>query len=170
MADEDVQRLLCERRYGLAFELILQRYEKKVFYLAYSILKESANAEDVAQDVFVKLWQVLPLYDGRAAVSTWLYTISRNTALSALRAKSYRNTLPFEECDPPAVDPEPGLRRLQLKEVLPRLSQIEQEIVTLFYLQECSVEDVAGMLDAPAGTVKSHLHRARRRLAELMRS
>jgi len=170
MADEDVQRLLCDHHYALAFELILQRYEKKVFYLAYSILKESANAEDVAQDVFVKLWQVLPLYDGRAAVSTWLYTISRNTALSALRAKSYRNTLPFEECDPPAVDPEPGLRRLQLKEVLPRLSQIEQEIVTLFYLQECSVEDVAGMLDVPAGTVKSHLHRARRRLAELMRS
>jgi RNA polymerase sigma-70 factor (ECF subfamily) len=62
------------------------------------------------------------------------------------------------------------LRRLQLKEVLPRLSQIEQEIVTLFYLQQCSVEDVAGMLDVPAGTVKSHLHRARRRLAELMRS
>ncbi|HXU17600.1 MAG TPA: sigma-70 family RNA polymerase sigma factor [Terriglobales bacterium] len=170
MADEDVQRLLCDHHYALAFELILQRYEKKVFYLAYSILKESANAEDVAQDVFVKLWQVLPLYDGRAAVSTWLYTISRNTALSALRAKSYRNTLPFEECDPPAVDPEPGLRRLQLKEVLPRLSQIEQEIVTLFYLQQCSVEDVAGMLDVPAGTVKSHLHRARRRLAELMRS
>ena len=170
MADEDVQRLLCDHRYALAFELILQRYEKKVFYLAYSILKESANAEDVAQDVFVKLWQVLPLYDGRAAVSTWLYTISRNTALSALRAKSYRKTLPFEECDPPAVDSEAGLRRLQLKEVLPRLSQIEQEIVTLFYLQECSVEDVAGMLDVPAGTVKSHLHRARRRLAELMRS
>jgi RNA polymerase sigma-70 factor (ECF subfamily) len=170
MVDEDLQRLLCDHRYGVAFELILQRYEKKVFHLAYSILKEAAKAEDVAQDIFVKLWQVLPLYDGRAAVSTWLYTISRNTALSALRAEAYRKTLPLEKCKPPAADPGAGLRRLQLKEILPRLSQIEQEVITLFYLQECSVDDVAGMLDVPAGTVKSHLHRARRKLAELMRS
>jgi RNA polymerase sigma-70 factor (ECF subfamily) len=170
MADEDVQRLLCDHRYAQAFELILQRYEKKVFHLAYSILKESANAEDVAQDIFVKLWQVLPLYDGRAAVSTWLYAISRNTALSALRARSYRKTLPLEECNSPVAGPESGLRGLQLREVLPLLSQIEQEVITLFYLEECSVEDVAGMLDVPAGTVKSHLHRARRKLAEYMRS
>jgi RNA polymerase sigma-70 factor (ECF subfamily) len=170
MADEDVQRLLCDHRYGLAFELILQRYQKKVFHLAYSILKESANAEDVAQDIFVKLWQVLPLYDGRAAVSTWLYAISRNTALSALRAGSYRKTLPLENCNSPVTDPEAGLRCRQLREVLPLLSQIEQEVITLFYLQDCSVDDVVGMLDMPAGTVKSHLHRARRKLAEYMRS
>jgi hypothetical protein len=79
MTDEDVQSLLRKRHCAAAFELLLDRYPQKVFRLVYSILKEAARAEEVTQDVFLRLWQVLPDYDGRASLSTWLYTITRNT-------------------------------------------------------------------------------------------
>ena len=102
MADEDIQRLLSRSRFDAAFEILLDRYQEKVFRLVYSILKEAARAEDVTQDIFLKMWQVLPDYDGRASLSTWLYTISRNTSLSAARAKTYRDTVPFEDCEPRA--------------------------------------------------------------------
>lgn len=170
MADEDVQRLLSKSRFDAAFELLLDRYQEKVFRLVYSILKETARAEDVTQDIFLKMWQVLPDYDGRAALSTWLYTISRNTSLSAVRAESYRKTVPIEDGEPRATKSEAGMEQMEIRQLLERLPEVQQHVITLFYLQDRSVEDVAHLLDLPAGTVKSHLHRARRALANMMRS
>lgn len=169
MADEDVQSLLRKRLFAAAFELLLDRYQKKVFRLVYSILKETARAEDVTQDIFLKMWQVLPDYDGRASLSTWLYAISRNTSLSALRAESYRRTLPIEDHEPPATNWEAGMQQMQVKQLLGQLPEMQQQVIALFYLQDRSVEDVAHMLDLPEGTVKSHLHRARRALAAMVR-
>jgi RNA polymerase sigma-70 factor (ECF subfamily) len=170
MTDEDIQSLLRKRRWAAAFELLLDRYQKKVFRLVYSILKEAAKAEEVTQDIFLKIWQVLPDYDGRASLSTWLYTITRNTSLSALRAESYRKTLPIEDFEPSAANWEAGMQQLEIKQLLQRLPEVQQQVITLFYLQDRSVEDVAHMLDLPEGTVKSHLHRARRALADMVRS
>lgn len=170
MADEDVQSLLRKRGYAAAFELLLGRYQAKVFRLVYSILKDAANAEEVTQDIFLKMWQVLPDYDGRASLSTWLYTIARNTSLSALRAESYRKTSPIEDFDPPAIKQETGLQQMEMDQLLQRLPEVQQQVITLFYLEDRSVQNVAQMLDLAEGTVKSHLHRARRALAELMRS
>ena len=170
MNDEDVQSLLRRRRWAAAFELLLDLYQHKVFRLVYSILKETAKAEEVTQDIFLKMWQILPEYDGRASISTWLYTIARNTALSAYRAEAYRKTLPIEDCEPPAGIRDTGMQQVEVRQVLERLPEVQQQVITLFYLQERSVEQVAQMLDLPEGTVKSHLHRARRALADLLRS
>ena len=65
--DEDVRQLLQERRYPQAIEQLLDRYESKVFRLALMFLRNPARAEEVTQDVFLKLWKALPAYDGRAA-------------------------------------------------------------------------------------------------------
>jgi RNA polymerase sigma-70 factor, ECF subfamily len=116
------------------------------------------------------MWQVLPDYDGRASLSTWLYTISRNTSLSAARAESYRKTVLIADCEPRAANWEAGMQQMEIKQLLERLPEVQQHVITLFYLQDRSVEEVAHMLDLPEGTVKSHLHRARRTLANLMRS
>jgi len=169
MTDEDVQRLLRKRSWAAAFELLLNHYQQKVFRLVYSILKEPGRAEEVTQDVFLKMWQVLPDYDGRASLPTWLYTITRNTSLSALRAESYRKTLAIEDYELAAANWEAGPRQVEINQLVQRLPEAQQQVITLFYLQERSVEDVAQMLDLPEGTVKSHLHRARRALAEMVR-
>ena len=161
--------MLLERQPASAFELLVDRYQQKVFRLAYSIMRDSASAEDVTQDAFVKMWQVLPEYDGRAAPSTWLYTIARNTALSALRAATHRRTVSLDcsyEVPAPSVE---MVAQLEAEQLVGRLPEAEQQVVRLFYLQERNVDEVAQMLELPIGTVKSHLHRARRRLAEWMK-
>lgn len=170
MPDEDVQRLLHKRQWARAFELVLDRYEGKVFRLVYSILREAATSEEVTQDIFLKMWQVLPDYDGRASLSTWLYTIARNTSLSALRAASHRNTRILDGCEPPASNWEAGQHKVEISQLVERLPEAQKQVIELFYLEERSIEDVAHMLDFPEGTVKSHLHRARRALADMIRN
>src|SRR5215469_9843916 len=101
--DEDVQNLLRQGRCREALEQLLERYETKVFRMALAFLKDRARAEDVTQDIFLKLWQGLPAYDGRASPGTWLYTIARNTCLSALRSDSYRRALPLNATREPAA-------------------------------------------------------------------
>ena len=165
--DEDVRQLLQDRRYPQALERLLDLYQKKVFRMAWVMLRDTGRAEEVTQDVFLKLWRALPAYDGRAAVRTWLYTIARNTCLSAVRAESYRRTDELDERSEPAA-PSQVLADLALDECLAKLPPAQREVVTLFYLQEKSVGDVAAMLHLPEGTVKSHLHRARRALAAMM--
>jgi RNA polymerase sigma-70 factor, ECF subfamily len=161
--------MLLERRSVPAFELLVDRYHQKVFRLAYSIMRDSASAEDVTQDTFVKMWQVLPEYDGRASPSTLLYTIARNTALSALRAATHRRTASLDcSCEVRAASVD-TVAQLETAQLVERLPETEREVVRLFYMQDRNVDEVAQMLDMPTGTVKSHLHRARRRLAEWMR-
>jgi RNA polymerase sigma-70 factor (ECF subfamily) len=99
---DDVQSLLQQRKYDQALEALLDAYEQKVFHMAVAILRDRGRAEEVAQDVFLKAWRAFPTYDGRAAVSTWLYAIARNTCLSALRSESYRRTATLDEIAEPA--------------------------------------------------------------------
>ena len=164
---DDVQQLLGKRRYHEALERLLDLYGKKVFRMAVMMLKDPGRAEEVTQDIFLKLWQALPGYDGRATPSTWLYRIARNTCLSALRAESYRRTSSLGESAERAVSNTTALHA-ELEQCLFRLPETQREVITLFYLEEKSVEDVAQLLDLPEGTVKSHLHRARRALGEMM--
>jgi RNA polymerase sigma-70 factor (ECF subfamily) len=163
--DGDVRRLLRERRYREALEHMLDRHEQQVFRMALAMLRDRGRAEEVTQDVFLKLWKALPTYDGRALPSTWLYAIARNTCLSALRAEKYRATVHLDNAPEPASDPvaDPGVR-----ELLVRLPDDQREAVLLFYWQDKSIAEVAALLGLPEGTVKSLLYRARRTLGAMM--
>jgi RNA polymerase sigma-70 factor (ECF subfamily) len=168
-ADETIIQLVEAGRVREAFERLVPAYRRRVFGLAYSILRDRAAAEDLAQEVFVKLWQALPRYDGRAQLSTWIYAITRNAAVSALRGR--RRTLSM--ADPavlaeaeeigtaPAALPEDAALRRSV-EALP---DKQRQAITLYYFDERPVDEVASMMGLPANTVKTHLHRARANLA-----
>jgi len=174
--DDGIERQLAAGRHARAFDLVVPAYKDRVFRLAYSILKERAAAEDAAQETFVRVWKALPRFDGRAALGTWIYAITRNTCLMELRRR--RPTVSFDDPDSteaqhaaasiatgPADDPERD-NLLRLVEALPRN---QQEAVRLFYLEDRSYETVAEQLGMPLGTVKNLLHRARKRLMEVAR-
>ena len=167
--DEDVQDLLRQGKRREALENLLERYETKVFRMALAFLKDPSRAEDVTQDIFLKLWQGLPDYDGRAAPGTWLYIIARNTCLSFLRSESYRRALPLDAAREPVAPARLGTADMELAQLMDRLPEIQRTTITLFYLQEKSVGEVALMLGMPEGTVKSHLHRARLALGEIIK-
>ena len=160
--EEDLRLALGARRYRQAFERLLDLYERKVFRMAVMMLRDTGRAEEVTQDIFLKLWQVLPTYDERAAVSTWLYAIARNTCLSAVRAESYRRTTALDDAPEPAA---PAASDPALAQCVSRLPPVQREVITLFYLEEKNVREVAGLLSTcRRARVKSHLHRARRAL------
>ncbi len=170
--DEDIRTYLDASRYREAFELLLDRYQHKVFRLAYSMLGDAASAEEMAQDTFLRIWKALPSYRGDASLSTWIYAITRNRCLTGRKELHDKQAVSIEE---------PGVRAavdswLALKPegrqtlpdsamLLARLSPPYREALRLFYLEEKSYEEVAIMLGLPLGTVKTYLHRARKQLA-----
>jgi RNA polymerase sigma-70 factor (ECF subfamily) len=168
-ADAEIIQLVQAGRGQEAFERLVPAYRRRVFGLAYGILRDRAAAEDLAQEVFVKLWQALPRYDGRAQLSTWIYAITRNAAISALRARrrsvSLSDPTVFDEVEgvvatSPATADDAALRRH-----IEALPDKQRQAITLYYLDERPVAEVAEMMGLPANTVKTHLHRARSRLA-----
>lgn len=169
--DVEVSRLLEEGRPDRAFECLMARYRTKVYRLALSYVRNPADAEDLAQEAFVRLWRALPLYDGRASFSTWLYVIARNACLSELRRRGVRPATSLEDAAEP-VAPAAGGRaadaRLDCETLVDTLPEPQRQVMRLFYLEDRSYEQVAAMLDMPLNTVKSHLRRARARLAEAM--
>jgi RNA polymerase sigma-70 factor (ECF subfamily) len=170
--DVEVSRFLEEGRPDRAFECLIARYRTKVYRLALSYVRNPADAEDLAQEAFVRLWRALPLYDGRASFSTWLYVIARNACLSELRRRGARPATSLEDAAEPAAPTAGGGRaadaRLDCETLVDTLPEPQRQVMRLFYLEDRSYEQVAAMLDMPINTVKSHLRRARARLAEAM--
>jgi RNA polymerase sigma-70 factor (ECF subfamily) len=173
MGDDRLLELVNQRSYTEAFEDLLDRYQDKVLRLAFSYTRDRGRAEELAQDVFVKMWQVLPRFDGRASLSTWLYAIARNTCLSALRYDARRRMHPLDEAhhqEARVSGGNAGAEPLDVRRLVERLPEVQRQVITLFYLEDRSLREVGLMLDMPEGTVKSHLHRARRALAGAMKA
>jgi RNA polymerase sigma-70 factor (ECF subfamily) len=168
-ADQAIVELVQAGRGQEAFERLLPAYRRRVLGLAYGILRDRAAAEDLAQEVFVKLWQALPRYDGRAQLSTWIYAITRNAAVSALRARRRELSLADEavaaEVEGVAAPDAAAAEDPALRRAIDRLPEKQRQAITLYYMDERSVEEVADMMGIPANTVKTHLHRARASLA-----
>jgi len=162
-------------------EGLMDRYRQKVMHLAVSIVRDPALAEDLSQTVFVKAWQALSKFDGRASLSTWLYTITRNTCLTALERE--RRIVPLEDFNEVADDDgDPMLfgtaqagvesagqaaAEYDVAKLLEQLPEPYRLVVVLFYLEDRSCEEVGELLSMPTGTVKALLHRGRKRLAAL---
>ena len=162
-------------------EGLMQRYRQKVMNLAFSIVHDSALAEDLSQSIFVKVWQEMTKFYGRAAISTWLYTIARNTCLTAVARE--RRVVPLEDFAEVADDDgdpmvfgtaQAGVEsagqasaEYDVAKLLEQLPEPYRRVVVLFYLEDRSCEEVGELLSMPTGTVKALLHRGRKRLAAL---
>lgn len=177
-ADDEVCRRLSVHDYTRAMELLVPRFQTKIFHLAYSMLRNPAAAEDMAQEIFLRIWKGLPRYDRRASLSTWIYTISRNTCLSELRKRASRPTVSLEaQAGEFGLDHLPHVKspsespgcEMDVEHYLGRLPEKYRRVVVLYYLEQKSYEETAALLGLPLGTVKTLLHRAKGKLVELAR-
>jgi len=162
----------------VAFNALIDEYKAMAFTLALKLMKNREDAEEVAQDAFVKAYKNINQFEGKSKFSTWLYTIVYNTALTRLRKKQ----LDMQDIDSHSVE---GLsnysesdaewRRLQkderssyIKQALEGLVSEDQVVITLFYLDENSIAEICEITGWELSNVKVRLHRARKRLlAEL---
>lgn len=162
------------------FERLVARHKADIFRIALSVLGPgfAADAEDVTQDVLVKLHGSLSSFRGESRLSTWIYRVAFRAAVDRKRLARFR--LPHdseEECRSAAtratespleivLGNERG--RLLLRFV-DRLPDAQRAVVRLHYWLDRDVSEIAALLDQPPGTVKSHLHRARERLRQLLK-
>ena len=173
--DQDIVELLHGGATEAAFERLIGRYERKVYRLCCSLLRDPDQAEDAAQESLVRVWRALPKYDQRASLSTWIYTITRNRCLTAIERRRELDSLSDPAVEREAavaqpVRPEAETDHLAvLRELVEALPERSRRVLTLFYYEERSVAEVAAMLGLPEGTVKTNLHRARAALAEKLR-
>jgi RNA polymerase sigma-70 factor (ECF subfamily) len=173
--EQEIRACLDQKRYREAFDQLLPEFQNKVFRLAYAILGDPALAEDMAQEVFIRIWRALPGYRGQSSLSTWIYAITRNACLTALKTGSARREMSIEEpgvareAEEPLVAARPAARAgIDVFRFLDRLSEKHRMVLRLYYMEEKSYEEVARLLEWPMGTVKAYLHRARKELAEAM--
>ncbi|MGH8230210.1 MAG: RNA polymerase sigma factor [Steroidobacteraceae bacterium] len=172
--DRDIVALLQGGHLDAAFERLLERYQNKVYRLCCSLLRDTTAAEDAAQESLVRVWKALSGYDQRASLSTWIYTITRNRCLTALQRRRELDSLSDDEIEAQvqalsAPQSEPDDRLELLRELVETLPERYRRTLTLFYYEDRSVSEVAGMLGMPEGTVKTTLFRARGALLEQLR-
>jgi RNA polymerase sigma-70 factor, ECF subfamily len=168
-------RSLLERSRGgdqAAFRELVVLHQDQAYGLALRITRSPADAEEVAQDAFLRAWLALARFRGESSFGTWLYRIVARRAFDRLeRIRSRRGrelggeeaaTLVERAAAPAgAEDRETAARARRLERMVSALPAAQRAAVTLYYYEDRSVEQVAGILGMPENTVKTHLSRAR---------
>lgn len=157
-----------------AFAALVKKYERKVFHLAYSLVRNKETADDLAQEVFIKAFFALPRFKFQSKFSTWLYRIAVNRIKDHLRKEKKSAQIPLDESmiesfQDYQVHNREQKRALEkqrelLHKVLRKLPPKYQVIISLRDIQGHSYEEIAGILNLSQGTVDSRLHRARKML------
>jgi len=163
------------------FEQLVREHQQMVFRTLTRLTGSSDRVDDLAQEVFLRLYRALPSFRGQALVSTYLYRIAVNVAQDEWKRRRREDRplvsisedpeFPLEDRLP---DPEPTALdqltqrefALAVDEELQRLSTIERTVLVLYHQEERSYQQIAETLHMPIGTVRTHLHRARKRLRE----
>jgi RNA polymerase sigma factor (sigma-70 family) len=158
------------------FAELIESQQAMVFRTLARLMGEREGLDDMAQEVFLRLFRALPHFRGKAKVSTFLYRVIVNVVNDEWRRQQARRTVSIDEEEHQFVHPAPGpeilLEQSQFQEALntslEHLALRDRTILTLHYQEERSYEDIATILKLPMGTVKTHLHRARERLKTAM--
>lgn len=167
--------ILAQNGDDAAFSILVERYQRAVFNLCYRMLYNSQDAEDAAQEVFIKAYRALRSFDVNRKFSTWILSISSNYCIDQYRKRRLKT---FSLEDSPYEDVKDEKQKNM--EVLLTIKENEQEIqalldslhpkdrvaVVMFYWQDYSYEEIADTLDLSLGAVKSRLFRARKSLAQ----
>jgi RNA polymerase sigma-70 factor (ECF subfamily) len=177
--DDFDERALIERcRTGddRAFSELVDRYKDLVYGLVWRMTSERSRVDDMAQDVFLKVHRGLPYFRGEARLSTWIYRIVQNVCVQERSRRAPE--VPLESGDderrrshePSGPDAAFGDFELRdrLEKAIAQLPDHYRLLIAAHYLKGVQYEALAETLNLPLGTVKTHLHRAKRRLREIL--
>lgn len=157
-----------------AFAVLVDCYKNLVFTLALRMLKNREEAEEVSQDTFIKIFKALPKFKGDSKLSTWVYKVAYNTSLDRIKKNSrHQNEVAidsFTENQIKTLDNalealETAEQQQTIQDCLQELSSKDSFLLTLFYFEELSLEEISQIVNMETNTVKVNIHRARKRLA-----
>ncbi len=154
-----------------AFAVLVRRHEGLVYGLALRFMGSPVAAEDAAQEALLKAFRLVKGFHGRSRFSTWLYRVTCNVCLTELARRRRRGEVALEPGHlEPAQEPDHGQRDMNalVRRCVTRLPDRYATILTLYYLEESTYEDIAEAMDIPMGTLKTWMHRARKQLRDLV--
>jgi RNA polymerase sigma factor (sigma-70 family) len=167
---EIIQRILAGQTD--LYEQLVERYHKGLIYHIYHLCWDNDIADDLAQEAFIRAYQKLADYNSRYAFSTWLYRIATNLTYDHLRKKQ---SLPLDEDTLPALESSPiseqfdaAQRAIAVRTAIAGLPVHYQSVITMFYWERKSYEEIAQIMDRPVGTVRTWLSRAKHSLKEAL--
>ncbi len=159
-------------------ERIVEAHQKRVFRLLASLVGRTNDLQDLAQEVFLRLFRALPLFRGEAQLSTYIYRIVLNVAQDewGRRRRPQLSSVSIDEngfaIADPASSAEHAIARREVLELvdtcLRNLSQPERAVFVLYHQEERNYQEIATILRIPIGTVRTHLHRARQKLKAMI--
>jgi RNA polymerase sigma-70 factor, ECF subfamily len=158
-----------------AMAAMFARYHVPVYRFVLRIVRNEATAEEVTADVFLDVWRHAATFEKRSAVSTWLFSIARFKALNARQRRREEEldedkaSVVADEADDPEVTLAKKDKATALRHCLQKLSVEHREIVNLVYYHHKSIEEIAGIVGIPEGTVKTRMFYARKKLSDLLR-
>ncbi|MEH6765392.1 MAG: sigma-70 family RNA polymerase sigma factor [Aequorivita antarctica] len=161
-----------------AFAVLVDRYKDLVFTLSIRMLKHREEAEEVSQDTFIKVFKALPKFKGDSKLSTWVYKVAYNTCLDRIKKnKKHYNDVAidsFTEHQIKTVDNaldalEEKEQQQTIQDCLQQLASKDSFLLSLFYFEELSLEEISHIVNMEANTVKVNIHRARKRLAIILK-
>ena len=148
-----------------AFHELVDQFSQQLFRVAYSMVGNAADAEDVVQETFTAAFAGIGKFRGESSLKTWLMQILVRQCARVLRTRGRRMTIGIENAEQPVHDPAPASEsRMDVIEMLQKLSTEHREVIVLRELQGLGYEQIAAALKIPRGTVESRLHRAREEL------
>jgi RNA polymerase sigma-70 factor (ECF subfamily) len=159
------------------FAVLLDRYSRSVFSLVVKIAGSREDAEELTQDVFLKVYRSLSSFQGNSLFSTWLYRIAYNVAVSATRKKKHEwlaieesliENIPDDEVSDEVEQLEKEEQLCRLEKALEQLLPDERALVSLFYMQEKQVDEIVEITGLSVSNVKTKLHRIRKKMLFLM--
>jgi RNA polymerase sigma-70 factor (ECF subfamily) len=164
--------LRCQRRDTAAVEELIHTFEKRLFYYIRRLVNNEEDAWEVLQETWFKVIPGLNRLREPKTLPAWLYRIARNTAISRIRKDIAERTMIAEtELEVPETELSTELNSIDAERVHRALTQISlphREVLTLYFLEDLSIEEVAEIIDAPVGTIKSRLYYAKRALREVI--
>jgi len=156
-----------------SFTHIVEKYKDMVFTVCHRILRQHEDAEDTAQETFIKAFNKLHSFQGNAKFSTWLYTIAYRTAISKTQLKRVETTnedfiLEFaqDESFPQLEELKSQEQKLYVKKAMEDLPELTSVVITLYYLQESSIQEITDITGLSQSNVKVKLFRGRKQLKE----
>jgi RNA polymerase sigma-70 factor (ECF subfamily) len=176
LSDEELLRRL-KRGDSTAFAVLVDQYKGLVLNLVSRMSGNVDSTEDLAQEVFLRVWKGVPTFRGESKLSTWIYRIALNLCIA--EGKTARGRAQFMPLDDPGLASQPQLQveeessyaaevvlKQRMRDLIPKMPEKYRIAITLYYLKDLSYLEIGEIMDVPMGTVKSYLFRGKAWLRE----
>ena len=174
---ELVSSLKQENRKDFAFQMLVKKYQERLYWHIRKMLMNHEDADDVLQNTFIKVWKNIDNFREESSLYTWLYRIATNESITFLNSKKRRNLLPLNDISDYLLenlesDPyfEGDKIQLKLQKAILRLPEKQRIVFNLKYFDEMKYEDMSKVLDTSVGALKASYHHAVKKIEEYLKN